>query len=150
MTQGSGNRGRIFARRNAVQALYQWLLTGDDPAGIRQEFIAERDMKGTDFDYFERLVGEVPRQYQVLLAQLEPLLDRPWQQVTPVERAVLLLGCYELLFCIEIPRRVVINEAVELVKTFGTEEGYRYINALLDKVSRKARAIEYAADGKSG
>jgi N utilization substance protein B len=144
--QGSGNRGRIFARRNAVQALYQWLLTGDDPAGIQQEFVAERDLKKTDLDYFERLVCDVPRRYDALLEQLEPLLDRPWRQVTPVERAVLLLGTYELMYCIEVPRRVVINEAVELVKTFGTEEGYRYVNALLDRVSQLARAVEYAAE----
>lgn len=146
MTQGSGNRGRIFARRNAVQALYQWLLTGDDPAGIQQEFVAERDLKKTDLEYFGRLVCDVPRRYDALLEQIEPLLDRPWQQVTPVERAVLLLGTYELMYCIEVPRRVVINEAVELVKTFGTEEGYRYVNALLDRVSRMARAVEYGAE----
>ena len=146
MTQGSGNRGRMFARRNAVQALYQWLLTGDDPFGIQQEFVGERDMNKTDLEYFARLVCDVPRRYDAILEQLEPLLDRPWQQVTPVERAVLLLGTYELMYCIEVPRRVVINEAVELVKTFGTEEGYRYVNALLDRVSRMARAVEYGAE----
>lgn len=146
--EATGNRGRIHARRCAVQALYQWLLTGDDPAGIQSEFVADRDLKKVDLEYFERLIRDVPRQNEILVAHLQPLLDRVWTMVTPVERAVLLLGTYELLFCIEIPRRVVINEAVELVKMFGTEEGYRYINAVLDKASRTARAIEFAAEGR--
>lgn len=147
---GGAHRGRVGARRCAVQALYQWQLTSQAPDAIYREFVSERELPRVDIGYFEQLVREIPRHFDALLAALTPALDRPWQNIGPVERAVLLVGAYELEHSPHIPRRVVINEAVELARMFGAEEGYRYINAVLDVLSRSMRPAEAAAEGASG
>ncbi|WP_414947301.1 transcription antitermination protein NusB, partial [Klebsiella pneumoniae] len=74
-----------------------------------------------------------------------PYLDRPVAELSPVERAALLVGAYELVHCLDIPYKVVINEAVELAKTFGGVEGYKYVNGVLDKRAAQVRAVEVAA-----
>lgn len=133
------------ARRCAVQALYQWQMAGQEPRDIVQEFVAERELVSVDMAYFTTLVREVPRYFDTLQADLTPFLDREWRQLDPVERSVLLIGAYEMRYCLEIPYRVVINEGVELCKMFGTVEGHRYVNGVLDRLAHTTRGAEVNA-----
>ncbi len=142
---GSGNAARVKARRCAVQALYQWQIGGATPAAIVAEFLNEREVDKADLEYFATLLREIPRAAEALRAQLQPLLDRPWERVGPVERSVLLIGAYELAHCLHIPYRVVVNEGVELTKMFGADEAHRYINGVLDRLARELRAVEINA-----
>ncbi|HTT08129.1 MAG TPA: transcription antitermination factor NusB [Gammaproteobacteria bacterium] len=139
------HRARARARRCAVQALYQWQLAGQDPADILNEFIAEREVVHVDLDYFRLLAREIPAHAIELEQDLLPVLNRPWRELDPVERAILLIGAYEFHFCPEVPWRVVINEAIELEKMFGAEQGHRYINTTLDKLAHQLRPQEIAA-----
>jgi N utilization substance protein B len=136
----SGSRNR--ARQAAVQALYQWQLTQQPPDEIETHFINDHELKGVDLEYFHRLVREVPLHLHELDDHLIPHLDRDIEEVDPVERAILRIGAFELEFHLEIPYKVVLNEAVELAKTFGAEHGHKYINAVLDKVAIHLRASE--------
>ena len=135
-------RGRIGARRCAVQALYQWQMSGQDPTRIISEFVAERELGQADREYFRTLIREIPVHMDALEEPLAGALDRPIVELTPVERAILWIGVYELRFRPEIPWRVVINEAVELAKLFGAEQAYKYVNGVLDKVARTLRPLE--------
>lgn len=149
---GSGAHGRVRARRCAVQALYQWQLAGRDSADILKEFIAERELVHVDLGYFDRLIREIPAHIEELNRTLAQVLDRAIGELDPVERAILLIGAFELRYCPEVPWRVAINEAVELEKMFGAEQGHRYVNTVLDKLARALRPVEIAAteQGKSG
>ncbi len=138
MSGGSRNR----ARQAAVQALYQWQLTQQPPDEIESHFINDHELQGVDLEYFHRLVREVPLHLHELDDHLIPHLDRDIEEVDPVERAILRIGAFELEFHPEIPYKVVLNEAVELAKTFGAEHGHKYINAVLDKVASHLRAGE--------
>ncbi len=136
---------RHLARQAAVQALYQWQLTGQAPRDIEQNFISDHELKGVDGEYFRHLVDEVPLHLHELDDHLTPHLDRTIEEVDPVERAILRIGAYEMEFRLEVPYKVVINEAVELAKTFGAEHGHKYVNAVLDKVAARLRAVEIAS-----
>lgn len=139
------SRKRHKARELALQALYQWQVTGQDMGDIVNQFLTGNDIRKFDVPYFQDLFRGVPTHLDELDAQLSPLLDRPVEQVDLVERAVLRLGAYELQHHVEIPFRVVINEAVDLAKTFGAEKGHRYINGVLDKLARSVRPFEQSA-----
>ncbi|QBQ54711.1 transcription antitermination factor NusB [Nitrosococcus wardiae] len=136
----SNNRSK--ARAAALQGLYQWQLTGQDVDTIDTEFIIQ-GMRSIDQVYFQELLQGVPQQQQALDECLGPFLDRPINEVDPVECAILRIGAFELLFRSDIPYRVVLNEAIELAKRFGAEHGHRYVNGILDKVARKVRVIEF-------
>lgn len=139
----AGPKGsRHKARRSAVQALYQWQLTQQAPSDIENHFILDHTMDDVDVDYFHHLVREVPLRQHELDDHLVPYLDRDIGDVDPVERAILRIGAYELEFRPEIPYKVIVNEAVELAKTFGAEHGHRYVNAILDRVALDLRARE--------
>src|SRR5688572_22566598 len=139
----AGPKGsRHKARRSAVQALYQWQLTQQAPGDIETHFILDHAMDDVDVDYFHHLVREVPLHLHELDDHLVPHLDRDIGDVDPVERAILRIGAYELEFHPEIPYKVIVNEAVELAKTFGAEHGHRYVNAILDRVAINLRAHE--------
>lgn len=134
---------RIRARRSAVQALYQWEMTQVSMADVIAEFMNERsEMKKADADYFCSLLKGAAEKIEELNQEISPYLDRPLQELDPVERAVLLVGSYELKFQPEIPWRVVVNESVELAKMFGAEDSYKYVNGVLDKIARKLRTNE--------
>jgi len=133
---------RHKARRSAVQALYQWQMTQQAPGDIESHFILDHAMDDVDVDYFHHLVREVPRHQHELDDHIVPHLDRDIADVDPVERAILRIGAYELEFHPEIPYKVVVNEAVELAKTFGAEHGHKYVNAILDRVALNLRARE--------
>ncbi len=128
-----------------MQALYQWQLTQQAPEQIENHFIHDHEMADVDVEYFHHLVREIPRHLHELDDHIIPHLDREMAEVDPVERAILRLGTYEFEFQTEIPYRVVLNEAVELAKTFGGEHGHKYVNAILDKVAAKLRAHEILA-----
>ena len=133
---------RHKARQHALQGLYQWQVTGQDIGEIVTQFLVEHDAKNFDSDYFDDLLRGVPKHLDEIDEQLEPLLDRAVEQVDLVERAALRIGVYELRFHQEVPFRVVINEAVELSKKFGSEQGHKYVNGVLDKLLPKLRPHE--------
>jgi len=142
------SNARTKARRNAVQALYQWQLVGQDLAEIEAQFLAEYDMNKVDVAYFKELFREVPLHLHELDDHLIPFLDRPVDEVDPVERAILRIAAYELEFRLDVPYRAVINEAIELAKRFGAEHGHKYVNGVIDQVAKKLRAAEIKAAGK--
>lgn len=134
--------GRHKARQAAVQALYQWQLTEQAPGEIEDHFILDHEMGDVDMEYFDYLVREVPLHVHELDDHILPFIDRTIDEIDPVERAILRIGAYELEFHQEVPCKVVLNEAVELSKTFGAEHGYQYVNAVLDKIAAKLRPSE--------
>ena len=134
---------RIRARRSAVQALYQWEMTQATISDVITEFMDERtELKKADIDYFNELLLGTTGKLAELQEEIVQNLDRSPEQLDPVERAILMLGTYELMFHQEIPWRVVVNEAVELAKMFGAETSYKYINGVLDKIARRIRPVE--------
>lgn len=124
-------------------------MAGQEPRDIVKEFVSDRELVSVDMDYFTGLVSEVPKHFDTLKSDLSPFLDREWLQLDPVERSVLLIGAYEMRYCLEIPYRVVINEGVELCKMFGTVEGHRYVNGVLDRLAHTTRAPEVNASHQS-
>ena len=133
---------RHMARRSVVQALYQWELTGQLGAGIEDSFLDDWGLKGVDQEYFKQLVRGVLKYTGELDRILERCLDRNLASVDPIERTVLRIGTYELRFRSEIPVRVVLNEAIELARVFGAEEGYRFVNGVLDRCQELCRDPE--------
>jgi len=141
-------QARTRARRYSMQALYQWDLSGLDVAEIQRQFFEAEDFTRTDGAYFIELLNEIPRHIATLDKTISEHIDRPIGQVDPVERAILRIACYELLFRHDIPCRVTINEAVLLAKKFGAEQGHAFVNAVLDKLARKARPGEFSGTDK--
>ncbi len=139
------SKKRSKSRSLATQAIYQWQVTGASTEKVIEDFLIEQQNSSFQIDYFRDLVNGVPDQLEVLDKDLQPLLDRPVEEVDLVERAILRLGAYELLKHPEVPYRVVINEWVELAKIFGADQGHRYINGVLDKLAHELRAVEIAA-----
>ncbi len=137
----SGRR-RSRSRQLALQALYQWQLASQNIKDIIQQFKDDEPPNSYEEEYFVDLVRGVPTHLNELDAALSPYLDRAILSVDPVERAALRLGAYELAHHPEVPYRVAINEAVELTKIFGAEDGHKYINGVLDKLARKLRPAE--------
>ena len=136
------SRKKSGARQHAVQAIYQWQMTGQDVREIRGQFLSEQDTGKFDAAYFDQLVQGVPSHRDELEQGLGPCLDRSIESVGPVERAILRLGAFELIHHLEVPYKVVINEAVELAKVFGAEQGHRYVNGVLDKLAQTVRESE--------
>ena len=132
-------RGRRGARRLAVQAIYQGLVAGGDTPVLVSEFLRERAGDGVDRNYFRELVTTALDDRTALDELLQPALDRPAGEIDPVEHAILLVGASELRDRRELAVSIVINEAVELAKTFGADNGHRFVNGVLDHVAAKAR-----------
>jgi transcription antitermination protein NusB len=137
-----GTRARSIARKLAMQALYQWQLTKQSALEIKQQFLESEESAGVDRDHFSALVSGCIDKQEEIAAALTPFVDRPLQQLDPVEMAILMIGMFELQFRIDIPYRVVINEAVDLCKRFGATEAHKYVNAVLDRAARALRAAE--------
>ncbi|BBE08309.1 N utilization substance protein B homolog [Mycoavidus cysteinexigens] len=133
---------RRRSREFAVQGLYQWLLSGTDASAIVAQLQSAPGFGKADREHFDTLLQGVIRDAKALDTQLTPCIDRPSAELSPIEHAVLLIGAYELMHHIEIPYRVVINEAVEVTKTFGGTDGYKYVNGVLDKLAAQLRAVE--------
>ena len=136
---------RSRARRRALQAIYAWQLSGNRIEGVIDQFRHEQDMQIADLDYFEDLVRGVARSHAEFDAAILPLIDREIDRIDPIERAVLRIAAYELRDRIDVPYRVVINEAVETTKRFGAEHGHTYVNGVLDQLAAKWRGTEYRA-----
>ena len=136
------SKSRSLARKRAVQALYMWEMTGTDLSTIDQQFLLEHDMSKVDVKYFQELLHKIPKYIDVIDEDIHEYLDRPFNEIDPVERAVMRLGVYELKYRVDIPYRVVINESVELAKIFGAEDGYKYVNSILDGAAKKLRGKE--------
>jgi N utilization substance protein B len=136
---------RTRARRRAVQALYAWELGGNAMHKVIEDFRSEQDMQIADVEYFEDLLRGVEAHCKELDAGLTPFLDRDIERVDPIERAVLRLAAYELRHRLDVPYRVVLNEAVEVTKRFGADQGHTYVNGVLDKLARQWRAAESPA-----
>ena len=147
MTDNIPQSRRGLARRLTVQALYQWLVNEAPPAALVRQFHEQPEGLGrADAEYFTELLNGVVQRAPDLTLSLVPHLDRPLNQLDPVEHAILLMAAYELQFKPEVPWKVVVNEAVNLSKVFGAEEGYKFVNGVLDKFARAARSAEAASD----
>jgi N utilization substance protein B len=137
-----GTRARSIARKLAMQALYQWQLTQQTASEIKKQFLDSEDSAGVDREHFEELVGGCIAKNAELSAALQPFIDRPLDQLDPVETAILMIGMFELQQRADIPYRVVINEGVDLTKRFGATDAHKYVNAVLDRAARELRAAE--------
>jgi transcription antitermination protein NusB len=125
-----------------MQALYQWQLTQQPALEIKKQFLESEDSAGVDREHFEELLTSCIEQQEAIAAALTPFLDRPLEQLDPVESAILMIGMFELKNRIDVPYRVVINEAVDLCKRFGATDAHKYINAVLDRAAKDIRAAE--------
>ena len=133
---------RSQARQYALQALYQWQLSGQAVGDIEAQFLEKEALAKSDVGLFVGLLRGVSGDTKVLDSTLDPLLSRPISQVDPVELAVLRIGVFELLNHGDIPYRVVIDEAVELAKVFGADQSHRFVNGVLDKLAPSLRPLE--------
>jgi len=133
---------RSRARQLAVQALYQWQMTGKNMGAMDREFLGEQLDGRFDVEYFQELLHGTTGEAGVLDERLGPFLDRPIARLDPVERAILRLAAFELMYHPEVPYRVAINEAVQLAKKFGATEGHKYVNGVLDRLARQERQAE--------
>lgn len=136
---------RHRARELALQGLYQWRVAGSGVVQIEKATLDEKSVGKFDVELFSRLLRGVVAQHETLLAQIAPHLDRPAGELSPIEFSVLLLATYELVNHPEIPYRVIINEAIELAKTFGGSDGHKFVNGVLDKLALQVRATEASA-----
>lgn len=136
--------GRRWARRCALQALYQWQISANDINYIESQFLTEDYTAKMDVPYFLELLHEIPQSIDIIDACFISYLDRPMEELNPVELAILRISTYELLKRLEIPYRVIINEGVELAKSFASEDGHKYINGVVDKVAHQLRTTEIA------
>lgn len=138
--------GRRHATRELlVQALYQWQLTGADAGDLIGQFSVTDGMRNADREYFNDTLRDLLTAPERLAALVDPVLDRPWVQLDPVERGILMLAAFELSERLEIPYRVVINEAIDLAWQFGAEGSHKYVNGVLDKMAAKLRSVEVQA-----
>jgi N utilization substance protein B len=133
---------RSRARRRALQAIYAWQMSGNSMANVIEEFRHEQDMEIADLGYFEDLLRGVERHHADLDLALAPFLDREVAELDPIERAVMRLAAYELRHRPDVPYRVVLNEAVEVAKRFGSDQGHTYVNGVLDKAAKQWRTAE--------
>jgi len=139
------SQARTNARRNALQALYQWQMTGQSLTVIELQFEQDERLKHAQRSYFSELFHGVPRNLKAIDQELAAFVDRPVEKIDPVERAILRIAVYELSHRLDVPSRVILNEGINLAKYFGAEESHKYINGILDKVARQLRAEEIKA-----
>lgn len=146
---GIDPHARSRARRRALQALYAWQMSDTAITKVIEQFRSEQDMEVADLEYFEDLVRGVEKNLGALDEALAAFLDRGIDQVDPIERAVLRIAAYELRHRPDVPYRVVINEAIETTKRFGSEHGHTYVNGVLDHAAAAWRAAEAQAARRS-
>jgi N utilization substance protein B len=133
---------RSKARRFVMQALYQMQLTGDSAAEVERQFCEDNNMKRVDTTYFHELLSGVAAKESQLLESIVPKLDRGVDELDPIEKAILLIGTFELMERIDLPYRVVINESIEMAKQFGASESFKYVNSILDQQAKEFRKTE--------
>jgi N utilization substance protein B len=135
-------KARHRAREYAVQALYQWSITGQTPLEIEAQFIATSANRRVEHAYLTEIIHHIPQHAAEIDADFAPYLSRDIKELDPIELSILRLATYELRHRIDIPYQVVIDEALELTKTFGSVEGFKFVNGVLDKVARNLRTLE--------
>ena len=136
---------RRRARELALQGLYERQVGGEEPGAIRAHWEADPGNAHVDRAFLDELWRGVNAEQDAMLDTLAPHLDRPAREVSPIERAILVIGAWELTHRLDTPYRVVINEAVELAKAYGGIDGHRFVNGVLDKLAARVRAPEIAA-----
>jgi len=150
----AGASGRTSLRRRArefvLQGLYQRQLSGNSAAAIREQIAEAAGFARTDQAYFDELWRGACSEYDALVLACAPHLARKAEELSPIERAILVIGAWELTHRVEIPYRVVINEAVELAKSYGGTDGYKFVNGVLDRLAAEIRATEIAAVPRAG
>ena len=153
-SRGSVAKRRRNARQKAMQALYQWDFDTEAQsiAHVVDQFCEMQNMDKVDVDYFRELFVYATGNLQSIDKQIEPHLDRPMERLDPVEKSVLRIACAELRSRLDTPYKIVVNEAVEVAKLFGAEEGHKFVNGIADKLAANIRQIEYAKEtaGKAG
>ncbi|MBU2569774.1 transcription antitermination factor NusB [Methylotuvimicrobium sp. KM2] len=142
------SQARTNARKAAVQALYQWQMTGQNLSAIEMQFLEEERLKDAQKSYFNELFHGIPKSLDVIDETLMQFVDRPVEAIDPVERAILRIGVYELMNRLDMPYRVVLNESINLAKCFGADGSHRYVNGILDKVAQQKRAVEIQAKNR--
>lgn len=133
---------RRKAREYSVQAIYQWQMSGSSLNDIEAQYLTTMNSRKVDTEYFQELFNGVLTDLENMDRALEPALERDLDEIDPVERAIIRLAAYELIHRIDIPKKVVINEAIELAKTFGATDGHKFVNGVLDKISKTLRPHE--------
>ncbi len=149
MAKSSSSGSRTRARELLVQALYQQQIAGHEAAELLEQFHQQAAYGRVDQDMFDEALPEILSTSEDLDALIADAVDRPVDQLDPIERAILWIGFHELRDHIEVPYRVVINEGVNLGKRFGAVDSHKYINACLDKGAQSLRAIEFRAKGSA-
>ena len=139
---------RRRARELALQGIYQWLYTGTSPAQVLKDLSEMEHFESADRAFLEAELKGTIGESGGLREKLEPLADRKWNEVSPVERAILLIGAWEMVHNPEIPYKVTINEAIELGKRFGGTEGHKFVNGILDRLATAVRPDEVARKRK--
>lgn len=135
---------RSKARRFALQALYQIQMSDCSVASAEQQFLQDHDMKRVDVEYLHALLVGTYEYRQELVSVITPTLDRSFESLDPIEKAILFIGSFELIHRIDVPYRVVINEGIELARQFGAAESHKYVNSILDRLAQQHRAQERA------
>jgi len=136
---------RRRAREFALQGIYQWQYTGEGAAQVLKNLSELEGFADADHDFLEAQLAGTVAESAALRARIEPLVDRKWEDLSPIERGILLLAAWELVHKPDIPYRATINEAIELGKTFGGTDGHKYVNGVLDRLAAEVRAEEVAA-----
>ena len=136
------SQGRKLAREALVQALYQWQLASQNLKDIETQFREEKINSKLDMEYFITLLHEIPKKIDELDTLIEPCIDRKMEDINPVELAILRMSVYELKHRLDIPFRVVINEAVDAAKKYGADQGHKFVNSVLDKLAKSLRSVE--------
>jgi len=136
---------RRRSREFALQGLYEWLLAGSDAGVIDAHMREQEGFDKCDTVHFDALLHGCVRDAATLDAVLARHVDRPTNELSPIEHGVLLVGAYELQNCLDVPYKVAINEAVELAKSFGGTDGHKYVNGVLDKAAADLRPAEVNA-----
>jgi len=133
---------RKMARTRALQALYSWHLSQLNMSEIEADIKAGQNPKKIDFEYMHEILHGVLSNQLAIEAAFSPFLSRPLKDLDPIELAVLRLSSFELMYRIDVPYRVVINEALELAKTFGSDDSHKFVNSVLDKLAKQVRQAE--------
>jgi len=139
-------RSRGKSRRLAMQAIYQWQMTGDSITDIKQQFFDDNNFAGIDKDFFDMLVSGVASSLSEIDPLLEKYMSRSIESVDPVERAILRSASYEFINRLDVPYRVVLNEAVNIAREYCADNSHAFVNAVLDKVAREVRKMELDAE----
>ena len=142
MASPSFVKQRSLARRRAMQAIYQWQMTGNNLQEIENQFMTEQDMSKVDKEYFQELIHKVPQSIDELDAIAEQHMENTVEQTDPIERAIIRLSLYELKVRIDVPYKVVINEAIVLAKAFGGDNSHTFVNGIVDKAAHQLRKAE--------